>query len=102
MQQEQFLEAIAETAKLARLVQRSLKRAQAQCDGEVSEHLDVMTKRVFELAVRAQWLEHVALGKIKLQLDARGVARRRLDRRLGLDRRIEAMRKQLRLALRDG
>jgi hypothetical protein len=91
-----FLEAMAETAKLVRQAQRALQRARAQCHGEVYEHIDLMCTRAYELQVRAEWIEHVALGTVKLTIEEIDPqVRQGPDRRRSVDRRIAGMKQQL-------
>ena len=91
-----FLAAIAEAAKLLRLSQIALRRARSQCEGEVHEHIDLMCTRAYELQVRAEWIQHVALGNVKITLEAIDPdSRQGPDRRRSVDRRISSMRQQL-------
>jgi hypothetical protein len=91
-----FLAAMAEAAKLIRLTQTALLRASSQCQGEVYEHIDLMCTRAYELQVRAEWIQHVALGNFTITLDAIDPhSRQGPDRRRSIDRRIAGMRKQL-------
>jgi hypothetical protein len=91
-----FLSAMAEAAKLIRLAHTGLQRARSQCHGEVYEHIDLMCTRAYELQVKAEWIQHVALGDVKITLDAIDPeSRQGPDRRRSVDRRIAAMRKQL-------
>jgi hypothetical protein len=91
-----FLAAMAETAKLIRLAHTGLQRARAQCHGEVYEHIDLMCTRAYELHVKAEWIQHVALGDVKITLEAIDPeSRQGPDRRCSVDRRIASMRKQL-------
>jgi hypothetical protein len=91
-----FLEAIAETAKLVRHAQMALRRARAQCHGEVFEQVEVMCTRAYELQVTAEWLQHAVLGDIALQVRAANdESRQGPDRRKSVDRRVAGMRKQM-------
>jgi hypothetical protein len=91
-----FLAAMAEAARLIRLTHTALQRARSQCHGEVYEHIDLMCTRAYELQVKAEWIQHVAIGDVKITLDAIDPdSRQGPDRRRSVDRRIAAMRKQL-------
>ena len=91
-----FLAAMAETAKLIRLAQTALRQARAQCHGEVYEHINLMCTRAYELQVRSEWIQQVALGSVKLTIEAIDPQiRQGPDRRRSVDRRIAGMRKQL-------
>jgi len=96
-EREQFLDAMRETARLIKLSQAALERARSQCHGKVYEQVDLMTKRVYELRVKSEWLRHAVQEGIELSLlgqdDPEG--RQDPDRRIGIDRRIHAMRQQL-------
>jgi hypothetical protein len=96
VERKNFLAAMAEAAKLIRLAHTALQRARSQCHGEVYEHIDLMCTRTYELQVKAEWIQHVALGDAKITLDAIDPdSRQGPDRRRSVDRRIAAMRKQL-------
>ena len=91
-----FLAAMAETAKLIRLAQTALRQARAQCHGEVYEHINLMCTRAYELQVRSEWIQQVALGSVKLTIEAIDPQiRQGPDRRRSVDRRIAGMRKQM-------
>jgi len=91
----EFRDALAETAKLLRLAQETVQRARAQCHGEIYEQVDVMSKRVYELWVKAEWLrDGVARGGTPA--NASGDANARIiDRRRDIDRRVVGMRNEL-------
>ena len=88
-QERKFLDALAEATKLLELAQTQMQRARTQCSGELYEKVDLFSKRVFELKVRADWLRYSVLGKIELN-DRQGS-----DRRVGIDRRIVGMQKRI-------
>jgi len=91
-----FLAAMAEAAKLIRQAHTGLQRARSQCHGEIYEHIDLMCTRAYELQVKAEWIQHVAVGDAKLTLaEIDPDSRTAPDRRRSVDRRIAAMRKQL-------
>jgi hypothetical protein len=91
-----FLAAMAEAAKLIRLTQTALQRARSQCHGDVYEHIDLMCTRAYELHVKSEWIQHVALGNVKITLEAIDPdSRQGPDRRRSVDRRISSMRQQL-------
>lgn len=96
MERAQFLAAMAEAAKLIRLAHTGLQRARSQCHAEVYEHIDLMCTRAYELQVKAEWIQHVALGDAQITLDRIDPeSRQGPDRRRSVDRRIATMRKQL-------
>jgi len=90
-EREKLADTLADAAKLLEYSQAALQRARAQCDGELYERLDVICKRAFELKVKSEWLRHSALGRIALPAQQRHAA----DRRLGIDRRLPGMLKQM-------
>jgi hypothetical protein len=91
-----FLEAMAEAAKLIRQTQMTLQRARAQCHGDVYDHVDLMCTRAYELLVKTEWIQYVALGNVKITLEAIDPEiRHGPDRRRSVDRRIAGMRKQM-------
>ena len=95
-EQTRFLEAMAEAGRLVRQAQTALHRARAQCHGDVYEHIDLMCTRAYELLVKTEWIQHVALGNVKITLEAIDPEiRHGPDRRRSVDRRIAGMRKQL-------
>jgi hypothetical protein len=91
-QRVKFLEAMAEAAKLIEFSQAALKRARAQCEGEIHEGVDLIFKRAFELRVKSDWLRYTVLGKIE---DTQENGRQGSDRRIGFDRRIAGMQKKI-------
>jgi len=96
VERAQFLSAMAEAAKLIRLAHTGLQRARSQCHGEVYEHIELMCTRAYELQVKAEWIQHVALGTAEITLGAIDPdSRKGPDRRRSVDRRIASMRKQL-------
>ena len=97
VERSNFLAAMTEAAKLIRQTQKALHRARSQCHGEVYEHIDLMCTRAYELQVKAEWIQHVALSDAQITLEAIDPARSRQgpDRRRSVDRRIASMRKQL-------
>ena len=87
---------MAEAAKLIRQTQMTLQRARAQCHGDVYDHIDLMCTRAYELLVKTEWIQHLALGNVKLTLEAIDPEiRHGPDRRRSVDRRIAGMRKQM-------
>jgi hypothetical protein len=89
-----FLDAMGEVAEFARSAQAAAARAQSQCHAEVYEQLDVIAKRLYELRIRAEWLQKAVVHGWPLE-DA-SLQRMGPDRRQGIDRRVETMKKQLR------
>ena len=95
-EQTRFLEAMTEAARLIRQAQTTLHRARAQCHGDVYDHIDLMCTRAYELLVKTEWIQHLALGNVKITLEAIDPEiRQGPDRRRSVDRRIAGMRKQL-------
>jgi hypothetical protein len=91
-----FLAAMTEAAKLIRLTQTALQRARSHSHGEVYDHIDLMCTRAYELQVKAEWIQHVALGNVQITIEAIDPEiRQGPDRRRSVDRRIATMRKQL-------
>ena len=90
----EFAEAIAEAEKLIARTAVVIQRAKARSHGEIYEHVDVISKRVFELRVRCEWLRLVALGAIE-PASPDSKERQGVDRRNAIDRRVAGMRKQL-------
>ena len=91
LERERFVDAIAEAAKLMEFSQAALQRARSHCDGELYERVDVIFKRAYELKVKSEWLRCTAIGQIALPAQQRHAA----DRRVGIDRRIHGMLKQM-------
>lgn len=86
-----FLDAVSQAAKMLELAQAQLQRARAQCAGsELHERVDLVSKRAFELKVKAEWLCYTVQGKIEPTEENR---RRGSDRRVGVDRRLIGMQK---------
>jgi len=94
-EQAEFAEAIAEAEKLIARTAAVIQRAKSRSHGEIYEHVDVISKRLFELRVRSEWLRLVALGAIEPSTSADPKARQGVDRRTAIDRRVANMRKQL-------
>jgi hypothetical protein len=93
-EQADFLAAIAKVAELIKSTQAALQRARSLCHGEIFDEVDLMSKRLYELKVKAEWVRFATEGKVALpKVDAEG--RQSSDRRLGLDRRVAGMQKQM-------
>ena len=90
----EFAEAIAEAEKLIARTAVVIQRAKSRSHGEIYEHVDVISKRLFELRVRSEWLRLVALGAIE-PASPDPKERQGVDRRNAIDRRVTGMRKQL-------
>jgi hypothetical protein len=90
-----FVEALAEAEKLIGSTAAVVQRAKAKCHEEIFEHVDVISKRLSELRVRAEWLRLVALGVIEPSTAPELKAREGADRRVAVDRRVAGMRQQL-------
>jgi len=92
----EFLLAMVEASNTIASVQAALQRAQRQCHGEIYDHVELMSRRLYELRIKSDWLRYAALEKVELPLQyADGEGRQGVDRRLSLDRRIISLRKQL-------
>jgi hypothetical protein len=92
----EFLDAMRKTVRLIKLTQTTLQRARAQCHGEVYEQINLMTKQVYEMRTKSEWLRYIALTRGELTVrQGDPEARQGADRRVGIDRRIQAMRQQL-------
>jgi len=94
-EQAEFAEAIAEAEKLIARTAVLIQRAKSRSHGEIYEHVDVISKRLFELRVRSEWLRLVVLGTIEPSAGTDPKARQGVDRRNAIDRRVANMRKQL-------
>jgi hypothetical protein len=93
-EQADFLAAMAKVADLIKSTQAALQRARTLCHGQIFDEVDLMSKRLYELKVKSEWVAHAVQGKVELpKADAKG--RQTSDRRLGLDRRVAGMKKQL-------
>ena len=93
-EQIEFVEARVEAEKFIQRTQAALQRAKSKCHADIYEHLDVISKRTYELRVRSEWLRLVVLGLIK-PASVAPKARRNADRRSAIDRRVEGMRKEV-------
>ncbi len=94
-ERKDFVEAMAEAELLIQRTQGALQRAKSMCHGDIYEHLDVISKRAYELRVRSEWLRLAVLGVIEPSMLADPNGRQGADRRAAIDRRVEGMRKQL-------
>ena len=93
-EQADFLAAMAKVADLIKTTQAALQRARTLCHGQIFDEVDLMSKRLYELKVKSEWVAHAVQGKVELpKADAEG--RQTSDRRLALDRRVAGMKKQL-------
>ncbi len=90
-----FVEALAEAERMIAKTSAAVQRAKSRCHEDIFEHVDVISKRLSELRVHAEWLRMVALGEIDPAPTPEMKARQQADRRVALDRRIVGMRKQL-------
>jgi predicted component of type VI protein secretion system len=94
VEQRDFVEAMAEAEKCIQRTQAALQRAKSKCHADVYEHLDVISKRAYELRVRSEWLRLAVLGVIEpTAVDPH--VRQNVDRRSAIDRRVEGMRRQV-------
>ena len=92
----EFLDAMRKTVRLIRLTQATLQRARSQCHGEVYEQVNSMTRQVYELRSKSEWLRYAALARGELSPRAPDLeGRQGADRRVGIDRRVRAIRQRL-------
>ena len=90
-----FVEALAEAERLIAKAAAAVQRAKSRSHEGIYEHVDVISKRLSELRVHAEWLRLVALGDIDPAASPDLQARQLADRRVAIDRRVVGMRKQL-------
>jgi hypothetical protein len=90
-----FVEALAEAERLITKSAAAVQRAKSRAHEDIYEHVDVISKRLSELRVHAEWLRLVALGDIDPAVSPEMQARQQADRRVAIDRRVAGMRKQL-------
>ena len=93
-EEREFVEALAEAEKFIQGAQAALQRAKSKCHADVYEHMDVISKRAYELRVRSEWLRFVVLGVIA-PVQVKPQERERVDRRSAIDRRVDGMRKEV-------
>jgi len=98
-ERREFVEAMIEATELIRRTQAALQRAKSKCNGQLYEHLDVASKRVYEVKVISDWLRLAALGGIQPSV-VDPEARDSVDRRAAIDRRVEGMRREVLAATR--
>jgi hypothetical protein len=95
-EREDFLDAMRKTVRLVKLSQAMLQRARSQCHGELYEQVNQMTRQVYELRTKSEWLRYTVLRRGELpvrQSEQDGL--QGPDRRVGIDPRIKAMRQHL-------
>lgn len=90
----EFCDAILEALNLIERTQAVLQRAKRRCNGELFDHTDLISKRVFEVRVRSEWLRLVAVGVVEMTPSGAG-GRDLPDRRQAIDRRVAGMRRQI-------
>lgn len=90
-----FVAALTEGERLIATTAAVVQRAKAKCHEDCYEHMDVIAKRLIELRVHCEWLRLVALGEIEPAATPEQKARKQVDRRVAIDRRVTGMRKQL-------
>jgi hypothetical protein len=90
-----FVTALTEAERLIATTSAVVQRAKAKCHEDIFEHVDVISKRLSELRVHAEWLRLVALGDIDPAASPELKLRQQADRRVAIDRRVTGMRKQL-------
>ena len=91
----EFLEAMKEAVNLIKQTQAALQRARSKCHGELYEQVNLLTKQFYESRTKSEWLRYAALARVAPVLQGDPEAREGSDRRIGVDRRIQAMREQL-------
>ena len=90
-EREDFLDAMRKTVRLVKLSQATLQRARSQCHGELYEQINQLTRQVYELRTKSEWLRYTILRQGDLPVRQGGQdGRQGIDRRVGIDRRIEA------------
>ena len=92
VEKARFTDALSQAAKMLELAQSQLQRARSQSAGELYDRVDLISKRVFELKVKTDWLRYSVLGKVE---DTTANGRVSSDRRVGIDRRLVGMQKKL-------
>jgi|SRR6266850_5841532 len=92
IEKARFVDALDSATKLLDFAQAQLQRARSQSSGELYERADLISKRVFELKVKADWLRYSVLGKIHVDAANDRIGS---DRRVRVDRRIVGMQKLL-------
>lgn len=93
-EQADFLAAMGNVADLIKSTQAALQRARTLCHGQIFDEVDLMSKRLYELKVKSEWIRFATQGKVELPtVDAEG--RQSSDRRQSLDRRVAGMQKQM-------
>ena len=90
-----FVGALAEAERLIATTAAVVQRAKSRSHGDMFEHVDVISKRLSELRVHAEWLRLVAIGDIEPNASPELRERQLADRRVALDRRVVGMRRQL-------
>jgi hypothetical protein len=75
--------------------QAAVQRARSQCHAHIYEHVDLISKRLYELKVTSEWLHQGMLGRFDLVSQGEMHGRQSPDRRNDIDRRIAGMRKHL-------
>jgi len=96
-EREDFLDAMRKTVRLVKLSQATLQRARSQCHGELYEQINQLTRQIYELRTKSEWLRYTVLrrGDLPMARQPGEEGRQGPDRRVGIDRRVEAMRQQL-------
>jgi hypothetical protein len=95
-EREDFLDAMRKTVRLVKLSQAMLQRARSQCHGELYEQINQLTRQVYELRTKSEWLRYTVLRRGELPVrQSEQDSLQGPDRRVGIDPRIKAMRQQL-------
>src|SRR5258705_13988905 len=58
-----FLDAMRKSVRLIKLTQATLQRARSQCHGELYEQINQLTRQVYELRTKSQWLRYTVLRR---------------------------------------
>jgi len=66
----QFLDAMKETGRLIQLTQAALARARSHATGSSTSRSTRMTRQVFELRAKSEWLRYAVLGASGLRCAA--------------------------------
>lgn len=93
-EQAEFLVAMVKVADLIKSTQAAVQRARTLCHGEIYDEVDLMSKRLYELKVKSEWVRYATQGKGGLPKPD-PEARQSSDRRLGIDRRVVGMKRQM-------
>ncbi len=92
----EFLDAMRKSVRLIKLTQALLQRARSQAHGELYEQVNQLTRQVYELRAKSEWLRYAVLGRGRIAIHPSSRdGWQGSDRRVAMDPRIEAMRQQV-------